>query len=72
MAKEPERHTQSHAEHPLAATQAAAAKSENQQLLEDLYADAVAKGRRDEPLIVKLGEAVAKGQPKKADEKTAA
>lgn len=72
MAKEPQAAERHQTQHQAATHGAAAAKSENQQLLEDLYADAVSKGRRDEPLIVKLGEAVAKGQPKKADEKTAA
>lgn len=38
--------------------------SEGQQLLEDLLADAVAKGRRDDPLTIRLQAAVEKGKPK--------
>jgi hypothetical protein len=42
-------------------------KDEMTSLLEQLYDDAVARGRRDEPLIVRLGAEVEKRRPK--DEK---
>jgi hypothetical protein len=43
-------------------------KDEMTSLLEQLYDDAVNKGRRDEPLIIKLGQEVEKRKPKEKPE----
>lgn len=51
-------------ERATAGAQAPSPKDEGQQLLEDLLADAVAKGRRDDPLTIRLQAAVEKGKPK--------
>lgn len=39
-------------------------KDEMTSLLEQLYDDAVQRGRRDEPLIIRLGAEVEKRKPK--------